>query len=248
MKIGILADIHGNWEALSAVLEHASAEGVDRFVCLGDVVGYNANPHECVEKIRSLDCLSIVKGNHDYYAANDEFMLGFNPQAFLAVKWTRENLTAEDRKWLEDLPMTGDVLLSEPPVHFSLVHGTLDNPPDWGYVLNDFYAGESMKQQWTQLCFFGHTHVPAVYEQTMTELRGAFQEKIQLEDGCKYLVNVGSVGQPRDRDPRAAYGIYDVEQNLIVLHRVKYDIATAQEKIRAACLPGRCADRLEFGV
>lgn len=247
MKIGILADIHGNLEALEAVLAHAKKEGVDRFVCLGDVVGYNANPHECVEILRSLECLAIVQGNHDYYAGNDEPMFNFNPMASLAVKWTRENLTDDDRHWLRDLPLTADVLQTEPPSHFILVHGTLDDPQSWGYIFNSITAKDSMNFQWSQLCFFGHTHFPVVFEQTFTELLPHFTEHISIEGCNKYLINTGSVGQPRDHDPRASYGIYNVAEATVDICKVEYDIPAAQKKILKAGLPTRCAERLTFG-
>lgn len=247
MKIGVIADIHGNLEALEAVLSHARGEGVESFVCLGDVVGYNANPHECVEIVRSLGCLAIVKGNHDYYAGNDELMLSFNPMAFAAAKWTREHLTEDDREWLRNLPLTADVLLTSPPIHFILVHGTLEHPQNWGYVLDVPSALSSMSFQWTQLCFCGHTHSPVTFEQTMTEMLVNFSPSITLEDGHKYLVNVGSVGQPRDHDNRASYGIYNVEEDTIEIHRVEYDILSVQKKILKAGLPVRCAERLSQG-
>lgn len=247
MKIGVLADIHGNLEALEAVLAHARKEGVDKYVCLGDVVGYNANPHECVEIVRGLGCLAIVQGNHDYFAGNDEPLYNFNPMASFAVKWTRQNLTDDDRRWLRDLPLTADVLQSDPPIHFILVHGTLDNPQGWGYIFDGGSAKASMNFQWPQLCFFGHTHFPVAFEQTMTELIAHFNEQISIEGGNKYLVNTGSVGQPRDRDPRASYGIYNVEEGTIHICKVDYDILSAQKKILKAGLPTRCAERLAFG-
>lgn len=247
MKIGILADIHGNLEALEAVLSHACKEGVEKFVCLGDVVGYNANPHECVEIVRNLDCLALVKGNHDYYAANDEIVRNFNPTACAAAKWTRENLTRDDRLWLRDMPLTADVLLAEPPVHFILVHGTLEHPQEWGYIIDNTSANTSMNFQWSQLCFFGHTHVPAVFEQTVTELMVHFPKRISIEGVNKYLINTGSVGQPRDHDPRASYGIYDVKNGTVDIHRVEYDILATQKKILKAGLPVRCAERLTLG-
>ncbi|MCQ2396964.1 MAG: metallophosphatase family protein [Lentisphaeria bacterium] len=247
MKIGILADIHGNLEALEAVLAHARREGVKKFVCLGDVVGYNANPHECVEIVRNLDCAAIVKGNHDYYASNDELMFNFNPTASLAVKWTRENLTDDDRTWLRFLPLTADVLLTEPPSHFVLVHSTLDKPQDWGYIFNEIHAESSMNFQWTQLCFFGHTHVPVIFEKTLTELQMNDTEHVSIYGSNKYLINVGSVGQPRNHDPRASYGVYNVEEGTINIFKVEYDISKTQKKILKAGLPVLCADRLSFG-
>lgn len=247
MKIGIIGDIHGNLEALQAVLAHAKEQGVDRFVCTGDVVGYNANPHECVEIIRNLNCLSIVQGNHDYFVANDQSMDGFNASAVQAIEWTREHLTAEDRRWLRDLPLTGDVILPDPPAHFSVVHGSLDRPQEWNYVANEYSASNSMNFQWTQLCFIGHTHVPVTFVQSFTQVEPDFSENIIIEGGRKYLVNAGSVGQPRDFNPLASYGIFEVGIGLIRIMRVDYDIEAAQEKILKSGLPSRCALRLSYG-
>ncbi len=247
MKIGILGDIHGNLEALEAVLADAKEQRVDRFICTGDVVGYNANPHECVEIIRNLDCLSVVQGNHDYYVANEELMIGFNPSAILSIKWTREQLTADERQWLRDLPLTGDIILPNPPMHFSVVHGSLDHPQIWPYVSDEFSAENSMNYQWTSLCFVGHTHVPITFVRDFTQVEPDYSENIILENDKKYLINVGSVGQPRDCNPLASYAIYEVEIGLVRIIRVDYDIETTQNKILEAGLPTRCATRLSYG-
>lgn len=248
MRIGVLGDIHSNLEALQAVLAHAKSQGVERFVCLGDVVGYNANPHECVQLIRSLNCLATVQGNHDYYASNCGGIFRFNPIAERAVKWTREHLTSEDQQWLRALPLTEEVLLSEPPAHFSLVHGSLNQPQLWGYVFDFESARAALACQQLQLCFQAHTHIPVTIVQDAFEIQLDRDEVVTLQDGCKYLVNVGSIGQPRDGDPRASYVVYDIEEGTIAFHRVGYDVAAAQRKILAADgLPERCAERLGDG-
>lgn len=246
MNIAVLGDIHGNYEALTAVLQAAEQLGCDKFACIGDIVGYNANPHECLEIIRNLDMLGVVMGNHDSYTSDNRELLGFNPQAAQAVEWTRQQLSEEELAWLGALPMKRDIFLTSPPARFSLVHSTMDNPHMWGYIFDRFTAAASMQYQWTPLCFFGHTHTPLAFDKTDIVVGGTYEE-IQLQPNHKYLINVGSVGQPRDRDPRAAFVTYDVERALVRLHRVEYDIAGSQKKILDAGLPLRLADRLAVG-
>lgn len=246
MKIAVLGDIHSNLEALNAVLDEAKRQGCEKYVCIGDIVGYNANPRECLEIVRSLDLLAVVMGNHDSYTSNTRELIGFNLQAAQAVEWTRQQLTDEELSWLSNLPMKRDIFLTSPPARFSVVHSTMDNPNMWGYIFDRFTAAASMQYQWTPLCFFGHTHTPLAFDKTDTVIGGLY-ESLRLLPNHKYLINVGSVGQPRDRDPRAAFVTYDVEMGLVTLHRVEYDIATSQQKIIDAGLPSRLAERLAVG-
>lgn len=239
MKYAIIADIHANLEALTAVLEDARAQKPDAYVCLGDVVGYNANPKECLKIIRDMN-IPCVKGNHDEYCSMDEQLEGFNPNAAEAVHWTRRQLTPEDREWLRDLKYTKMV------ANFTIVHATLDAPQRWGYVFDKLQAAASFPYQNTPVCFFGHTHVPVAFMRD-TVVRGGTFSKFKVDPAKKYFVNVGAVGQPRDNNPKAAYVVYDVDAGTIELRRVDYDIAAAQAKIREAGLPERLAERLEFG-
>ena len=156
MRFVIFSDVHANLEALEAVLADARERNCTHFVCLGDVVGYNANPHECVERVRELDC-PIVKGNHDEQATLVESSSDFNPVAERAIQWTRDHLAEEDRQWLQDLPLQKQVR------DFTIVHATLDTPSQWGYVFNNLDAAASFAYQYTGVCFFGHTHVPMVF-------------------------------------------------------------------------------------
>ena len=235
----ILSDIHGNLEGLTAVLKDAADQHVTQYVCLGDIVGYNANPIECLERIRELDCVT-VSGNHDHYCSFDDDLTGFHPLAADAVDWTRRQLSADQQKFLAELPMVQRV------ENFTIVHSTLDMPEMWGYVFESLEAEASFNYQMTTVCFYGHTHVPLAFEKADGVTGGVYERlKISLEK--KYLVNVGSIGQPRDGDARAAYGIYDMEKKEIQLRRVPYDIATAQAKIRKAGLPERLAARLAIG-
>jgi predicted phosphodiesterase len=239
MRFAILSDIHSNLEAFEAVLADARARECTQFVCLGDVVGYNANPHECVERVREMDC-PIVKGNHDEQASLIESSRDFNELAEHAIEWTRDNLTEEDKEWLRGMRFQRQVR------DFTIVHATLDTPAQWGYVFNNLDAAASFTYQHTAVCFFGHTHVPMAFirDEGIKRVR---IEQLRIDMTKKYFINTGSVGQPRDADWRAAYCIYHLDKNVVEQRRVKYDLATAQKKIIKAGLPRLLAERLAIG-
>jgi len=239
MKFAIIADIHANLEAFEVVLEDIKNQNCTHIACLGDVVGYNANPKECLDIVRSMN-IPCVKGNHDEYCSSEEHLEGFNPAAAEAVNWTRKQLTDEDRQWLRDLRYTRMV------TSFTIVHATLDGPQRWGYVFDKLAAAASFTYQNTAICFFGHTHVPVAFMRD-NMVRGGTYSKFKTEPGKKYFVNVGAVGQPRDGNPKSAYVVYDVYEGSIELRRLDYDIPKAQAKIRAAGLPERLAERLDYG-
>ena len=239
MRFAILSDLHANLEATEAVLSDATDKECTEFVCLGDLVGYNANPHECVEIVRALEC-PVVKGNHDEQAALTESSRDFNELAEQAISWTRANLTDDDKRWLSELRMTRQVR------DFTIVHATLDTPSEWGYVFNNLDAVASFTYQHTTICFFGHTHVAGAFVRD-DGVKRVKAEQLMIEPGKKYFINTGSVGQPRDGDPRAAYCIYDTEKNIVEQRRLKYDLPTAQRKIIQAGLPRLLAERLELG-
>ena len=222
MRFAILSDMH-----------------CTHYVCLGDIVGYNANPSECVQLIQELEC-PVVKGNHDEQASTNSSTEDFNELAEEAIGWTRENLSREEKEWLSDLRLTRQVR------DFTIVHATLDTPQQWGYVFNDLDAIASFTYQHTSLCFFGHTHWPTAFVRDDT-VRRITTDQIMIVPGKKYFINTGSVGQPRDRDWRAAYRILHSEHHVVEQRRVEYDIATTQRKIREAGLPERLADRLSQG-
>jgi predicted phosphodiesterase len=239
MRFAILSDIHSNLEAFEAVLADARARECTQFVCLGDVVGYNANPHECVERVREMDC-PVVKGNHDEQASLIESSRDFNELAEHAIEWTRDNLTEEDKEWLRGMRLQRQVR------DFTIVHATLDTPAQWGYVFNNLDAAASFTYQHTAVCFFGHTHVPMAFirDEGIKRVR---IEQLPIDMTKKYFINTGSVGQPRDADWRAAYCIYYLDKNVVEQRRVKYDLATAQKKIIKAGLPRLLAERLAIG-
>ena len=231
MKYAIIADIHANLEALQVVLKDAKEQHCTHYACLGDVVGYNANPKECLDIIREMG-MPCIKGNHDEYCSNEGAMEGFNPYAAEAVSWTRRQLSPEDRKWLRELKYLRLV------ASFSIVHATLDGPQRWGYVFDRLAAAASFTYQNTNVCFFGHTHVPVAFIRDSV-VRGGTYSKFKVEPGRKYFVNVGAVGQPRDGDPRAAYVVYDLDEGTIELRRLDYDWPGAQGKVEALGFPPR---------
>ncbi len=239
-RYAILGDIHANWEALTAVLADAEEHGVTKYVCVGDIVGYNASPSECMAKIREL-CSVIVRGNHDHYVSHDECLEDFHPLAANVIEWTRSQLSKEEVQYLRNLKLTHVI------DGFTVVHSTLDMPEKWGYVFDGLEAEANFNYQTSSVCFHGHTHVPVIYERlNRVTIRRDFTD-FRTTLGMKYFINTGSVGQPRDGDPRASYIIYEPRSRQGELRRVSYDIATAQEKIRAAGLPERLAKRLEYG-
>ena len=239
MRFAIFSDVHANLEALQAVLEDAHAAHCTHFVCLGDLVGYNANPHECIEAVRALDC-PTVKGNHDEQATLSVSNTDFNPMAERAMQWTRAQLDANDTEYLRSLRLQRQVR------DFTIVHATLDTPEKWGYVFTDLDAIASLTYQHTPVCFLGHTHLQGAFVRD-EGVRRQYASTIRVEFAKKYVINTGSVGQPRDDDWRAAYCIFHVDENLIEQRRVRYDVETTRAKIIAAKLPRMLADRLLVG-
>ena len=245
-RIAILGDIHANIDALNVVLEDCRTYGVTDYLCVGDVVGYNAAPAECLKIIRDLGC-PVVKGNHDdYISAVGKSLSDFNSSAAAVIEWTRGQLSAGDLEWLERLPFC------ETKMGITIVHSTMDNPESFGYVFENVQAEANFIYQKVPLCFHGHTHCPMIFERS---LNGVFRiDPAELENaafklipGRKYFINVGSVGQPRDLNPLCSYVIYDPVAKTVYFRRLPYDIAAAQAKIRAAGLPERLADRLSVG-
>ncbi len=228
MKFALLGDIHANLEAFQAVLKHAEQQNCTNYAFLGDFVGYCADPKACIDIVRGMKA-PCVKGNHDEYCASGGSLDEFNPKAAKVVQWTRRQLTADDRQWLHDLPY---VLQVE---NFTIVHATLDNPRRWGYVFDHLAAASSMAYQDADVCFFGHTHVPVAFVHD-TMVRGGTFTQLKMERGKKYFVNCGAAGQPRDNNPKAAYVTYDMDDSIIELCRVAYDIDTAKRKIHDAGL------------
>jgi len=240
-KILVVSDIHANATALEAVIKDAGS--ITATWCLGDLVGYGPDPNECVELIRSLPNLQCLLGNHDAAALGKIDLKSFNHEAGISAIWTRENLKVSNIKYLESLPEK--LYASE---NVTIAHGSPRNPV-WEYLLDVFSAWENFKYFETQLCFVGHTHIPLVY----SDSGKPFAEWKRLIAGNtvflnqKAILNPGSVGQPRDHDPRSAYALYDPEKGSWESRRIEYDIASVQERILKAGLPRRHAERLNQG-
>ncbi len=247
MRYAIISDIHANVEALEAILNDIDRRRVDKIVCLGDIVGYNASPNETIDLVRKAGILSI-SGNHDMRATGDAEPLGFNPQARSAILWTRDQITPENKEYLASLPET----LAVDDIFF-MVHGSVNSADD--YILSTSEAilnFELLKNEGDQhICFFGQTHRPAIFvedEGRVFLVRGEGKEyDFMLRESAYYLINPGAVGQPRDQDERAAYTIYDARRNRVSFYRVVYDTAAASRKIVAAGLPFTLAVRIKQG-
>ena len=242
MKIALISDIHANLEALDAVIAQARHEGVGAFACLGDIVGYGADPAACLATVRGLDPVAVIQGNHDAFAGDDRDLSSFNPNARDAALWTGAQLSGDERAWLADLPLT-----AEPAPGVLLVHATPDDPASWYYVRFRAEAAEALEHQRAPWCFYGHTHVPVAFALHGDDVVVHDGDRRDLAGADRWLINVGSVGQPRDGDPRAAWTLLDLDTGAATLMRTDYDITAAQRKILAAGLPERLAERLAEG-
>ncbi|MBI3945098.1 MAG: metallophosphoesterase family protein [Armatimonadetes bacterium] len=244
MRYGIVSDIHGNLQALEAVAERLSADRVDAYLCLGDVVGYGADPNACCERVRSLPGLRVV-GNHDRAAIGAFDLQWFNDHARAALEWTARVLTPENREFLAALPETASGSA------FLLAHGSPANPVA-GYIMDAFGATAGLDVRREPLCFVGHTHVPGAFarprgRRLCARLDFRPGQPLALAPDCECLVNCGAVGQSRDGNPDAACGVYDTESGTVACLRVPYDVGAAQARIHAAGLPAWLADRLAPG-
>ena len=240
MKTAILSDVHANLEALQAVLKVVDERGAGRILCLGDVVGYGASPNECLDLIRER-CKFVLLGNHDSASSGGPEAARFNPNAKAAALWTAKVLTHQNRDYLRGLP------LSQRAEPYFYVHASPAAPRDWEYIFDRFDAEPQFQFFKEHACFIGHTHQPAIFERTSTGCEHLAPAKLQFDPAHRYIVNVGSVGQPRDRDPRACFLLLDEPAGTIDFERVPYDIEAAQAKIRAANLPNVLATRLAVG-
>lgn len=246
MRYLIFSDIHGNLEALEAVLEDIKRKKIDYYLFLGDLVGYGASPNEVVQKVLSFRHLFMVRGNHDKAVCGLDSIQTFNPIAAAAIEWTKKALNKKLLHFLSGLAKSPLVVHK----NITICHGA---PFDEDYyIFGEFDAVEAFSYFETPLCFFGHTHFPFLYVEKDQTVEGTFIQEspfeIKLEKGARYLINPGSVGQPRDRDPRAAYVIYDSKARKIKFYRVEYDIQSAQKKILEANLPSALAERLSLGI
>jgi len=243
-RLAIISDIHANLEAFEAVLNHIASQSVDRILCLGDIVGYNADPEACIALCQEnhIFCLS---GNHDV-AARDQIPLdNFSETAALAIRWTRQHLSEENRHFLRQLPV-----FHRADDHYLLMHGSLLHPDRYLFFPSEAQQDfETMRVLYPdiRLGFLGHTHQPRVFTDAGGNVTSGVPRRFTLQEERRYLINPGSVGQPRDSNPMASYLIYDVERTQIDFHHVPYDIQKTAEKILKAGLPRTLAERLYRG-
>ncbi len=242
MRYAIVADIHANLAAFAAVIEDIVNRDVGEVWCLGDIVGYGPDPHECLELLQRCNHVCVA-GNHDWGSVGKTSLAEFNRDAAIACRWTAQQLTPEDKTYLESLPQTinkGD---------FTLVHGS-PRQPIWEYVLSTGVAAENFPFFESKYCLVGHSHIPLVFkldEKGCTSSK--FSANISVALGKdRLIINPGGVGQPRDNDPRASYAVYDTESRQVKNFRIAYDIAATQAKMMKYGLPMRLVARLDHGV
>lgn len=241
MRTGIISDVHANLEALEAVLAVLHGRGADHFACCGDVVGYGPDPGPCVDLLRGLHGWAVA-GNHDYAVLGRTAAAGFNSAAGAALSWTRRQLTADQQLYLRGLPLVARI------VPLLLVHGSPSAPAAWEYVFTLHDAEAQMDSYAEAVCVVGHSHYPFAVERLPGQpARLLTESSWELRPGARYFVNAGSVGQPRDGDPRACCLLYDDRMRRMELLRVEYDVAAVQRKIRGAGLPEFLAVRLASG-
>jgi diadenosine tetraphosphatase ApaH/serine/threonine PP2A family protein phosphatase len=236
LKIAFLSDVHSNLEALTVALASLEKFAPDEIICLGDVVGYGADPEECLELVRQR-CSIILMGNHDAAVIGREDLTYFNDFARAAVLWTRSRLASRHKEILADFPM----VIKQDDMH--LVHSTPKNPEAWDYIFSSHDVYDQFPAVDGKICFVGHSHVPGEYKEPRERL--TFSENEPRSQ--RRIVNVGSVGQPRDRDPRLCYALYDSDREEVQFIREEYDIETAANKIKRAGLPPFLAERLFSG-
>jgi len=239
-KVAVVSDIHGNLEALDAVIADLDRRGVEHVACLGDFVGYGASPNECVERLQPRLEAAVV-GNHDIAALGRIQLGSFNSEAAVAARWTRQSLSPETVRYLEAL---ADTVVWR---GMRLVHATPSEPRRWHYVLSIRDAVEEFGGFEEQVCLIGHSHYPGSFRMHGSKIEYTREELIDLEDGGRHIVNVASVGQPRDGDPRAGYLLVDEEQRRLTHVRLEYEVTGAAERIVAAGLPNYLAERLKWG-
>ncbi len=242
MRYVIFSDIHSNLEALEAVLEAFSKERVDKYLCLGDIVGYGADPNECARRVKALAPF-VVAGNHDWACMDKTNIIDyFNDAAKTAILWTKKTLDEAGKEYLNSLELV------KREDNIMLVHATLENPQEFGYIQTLGAAKRSLDLlDSTNVCFIGHSHAPVIFLEDGGQIRYSFRKHIKIAPNIKYIINVGSVGQPRDGNPQSCYAVYDSDLGTVEIKRIKYNVKKAKRKIIAAGLPYFLADRLEMG-
>ncbi len=243
MRTAIISDIHANLEALTAVLEDIELQNVDEIVCLGDIVGYGPNPNQCIDLINK-KCSVILVGNHDAAVLDLLSTQNFNVNAKIAIEWTEKQLTAESREFLKNFP------ISKVDGNKTYVHATPYEPKMWYYITSIEEARFNFQFFDTIYCFVGHTHIPVTISlNNANKIDVSHEQQINFNkfENTRFLINVGSVGQPRDRNSKSCYGIIDTESNIFLLRRVEYNIQKCQSKMKKNKLPEFLIKRLAEG-
>jgi diadenosine tetraphosphatase ApaH/serine/threonine PP2A family protein phosphatase len=242
MKIALISDVHGNLEALESTLRDIEKSGIEKIYFLGDAVGYGCNPNECVRLIDK-NCDIKLLGNHDYAAMGIESTDSFNQLAQTSIDWTMKKMTDKSISTLADFELQATFL------DYYLVHSSPDAPEAWNYILNPGQAAEQFTQFPQSACFIGHSHLPTIFTQNVSgTVTQHTKPASKLADDKRYIINIGSVGQPRDNDPRACYLIVDTENQTAIYRRVEYDLAKTQKKVRNNSFPEFLAERLASGI
>lgn len=242
-RVGVISDIHANLHALDAVLEELEKEKVDQIICCGDIVGYGARPNECVDKIRDLK-IPCIAGNHDHASLLLTDISNFNEIAKAAVLWTKKVLTEENMEFIRRLPLT----LHDTANNVYYVHASPKDPGEWNYILTMGEARTNFNYFTEQICFIGHSHQPFIIDNDEGNLTCPTKPEVEIRKGHRYLINVGSIGQPRDHNPKPCYVICDFSAKRLEIRRCDYDLKGAQEAILDAGLPRELAERLAHGM
>ncbi len=247
MRYAIFSDVHSNLEALITVFEFFKKQNIDTYICCGDIVGYGPDPNECINLVRVLFRLHIVLGNHDAASCGLKDITWFNEYAKMAIIWTRKVLHEFNRMYIMTLPR----ILTIPENSITIAHGSPREPID-EYLLDKDQFTQNLQYFNTRICFVGHSHIPLIFvhdplTKSSTFIRPPEKTKIKIEENYRYIINVGSVGQPRDSDPRACCVIYDTKNQEIEFFRLNYDFTKTQEKMYNYRLPSYLIERLTWG-
>jgi len=240
MHYAVISDVHSNVEALEAVLENVDQRNIEEILFLGDAVGYGPNPNECVELLMRR-CKMLLAGNHDWGVVGLTDIAYFNEDARYAIEWTRGVLTGKNKKILESFPVKKEIKES----NFFLVHSTPKEPEEWHYLLTLWDAEINFQYFDNRFCFLGHSHQPLIIEKLSSGELVTYKEVASIKENDRYIINVGSVGQPRDGDPRASYAVIDDGKAEIV--RIPYEVRKVQEKMKKVLLPVPLIERLSVG-
>lgn len=241
MRYALISDIHGNLEALEAVLKCLASEDIDEYICAGDIVGYGANPRECIEAVRSIDPKILVAGNHEWGVLGLLDIDYFSENAAAAIIWAKGVLERGELEYLKSFKLSASL------EDFTVVHGSLEEPARFNYVLDGNDARRTIELLKTPLCFVGHTHIPGIFYYDEDRVVCSEGPALNVDRSRKYVINIGSVGQPRDGDRRAGFAIYDTGSGRVEIRRIDYNFERAQYKILGSGLPQRLAERLAEG-